>query len=200
MTSLLYGSESWVLYQHHLRLLERFHQRCLRTILNIHWSDFITNTEVLEKAETISIEALLLKSQLRWVGHVARMEDHRLPKIVLYGELSSGHRNIGGPKKKYKDCLKKSLRACHIDLDQWSTLASNRETWRHTVTGAVSAFERNRRAVKEEKRRKRKNRNATQAQQPEQSFPCSSCGRACRSKAGLTSHQRACSRRGHPPS
>lgn len=31
-----YGSEAWVLYHHHLRLLERFHQRCLRTILNIH--------------------------------------------------------------------------------------------------------------------------------------------------------------------
>ena len=156
MTTLLYGSESWVLYQHHLRLLERFHQRCLRTILNIHWSDFTTNTEVLMQAETISIEALLLRSQLRWVGHVARMEDHRLPKIVLYCELSSGHRNIRGPKKRYKDCLKKSLSACHIDQLQWSTLASNRVTWRHTIAGAVSTFESNRRAGLEEKRRKRK--------------------------------------------
>lgn len=112
------------------------------------------------QAETISIEALLLKSQLRWVGHVARMEDHRLPKVVLYGELSSGHRNIVGPKKRCKDCLKKSLCACHIDQHQWSTLASNHDKWRHTIDGAVSAFERNRQAVLEEKRRKRKNINA----------------------------------------
>ena len=100
LTTLLYGSECWVTYQHHLRLLERFHQRCLRTILGIHWSDFVTNVEVLEKAEIPSIEAMLLRSQLRWAGHVHRMEDHRLPKITLYGELASGQRNRGAPKKE----------------------------------------------------------------------------------------------------
>ena len=50
LTTLLYGSESWVTYRNHLNLLERFHQRCLRTILNIHWSDYITNIIVLERA------------------------------------------------------------------------------------------------------------------------------------------------------
>ena len=35
LTTLLHDSESWVTYQNHLKLLERFHQRCLRTILNI---------------------------------------------------------------------------------------------------------------------------------------------------------------------
>ena len=38
LTSLLYGSEAWVTYRSHVRLLQRFHQRCLRTILNIHWN------------------------------------------------------------------------------------------------------------------------------------------------------------------
>ena len=93
LTILLYGSESWVTYRHHLRLLERFHQRCLRIILNIHWGDYVSNVEVL----STSIEAILLKSKLCWAGHVSRMENHRLPKIVLYGELSAGHRNRGTP-------------------------------------------------------------------------------------------------------
>ena len=107
LTILLYGSEWWVTYRHHLRLLERFHQRCLRSILNIHWSDYITNVEVLQQAGITSVEAMLMKTQLRWAGHVSRMEDHRLPKIVLYGELSTGHRDRGAPKKRYKDSLKK---------------------------------------------------------------------------------------------
>jgi len=47
-----------------------------------------------------SIEAMLLKAQLRWAGHVSRMEDHRLPKITLHGEFSSGHRDRGAPKKR----------------------------------------------------------------------------------------------------
>ena len=65
LSILLYGSESWVTYRHHLRLLEQFHQRSLRIILNIHWSDYVTNVEVLEQVEITIIEAMLLKSQLR---------------------------------------------------------------------------------------------------------------------------------------
>ena len=133
LTTLFYGSETWVTYRSHIRLLERFHQRCLRTILNIHWSDFITNVEVLEQAEVSSIEAMILKYQLRWVGHVSRMEDHRLPKIVMFGELSSGHRLRGAPKKRFKDSLKKSLTACNIDHRQWSDLAADRVAWRYTI-------------------------------------------------------------------
>ena len=38
-----------VTYHHHLHLIEHYHQRCLHTILNIHWCDFVIITEVLEK-------------------------------------------------------------------------------------------------------------------------------------------------------
>ena len=71
-------------------------------------SEYVTNVEVLEQAETTSIESMLLKVQLHWAGHVSRMEDHRLPKITLFGELSVGHRDRGAPKKRFKDSLKKT--------------------------------------------------------------------------------------------
>lgn len=199
LTTLLYGAESWVPYRRHLQLLERFHQRCLRTILSIHWSDYVTNVEVLEQAGLSSVEAMLMRAQLRWAGHVSRMEDHRLPKIVLYGELSSGNRNRGAPKKRYKDCLKKTLSACHIDHRQWSALASDRDGWRTTVHQGVSSFETARRTNLAVKRSRRKNRNtAPPAPTPSQTFPCSRCGRICLSRIGLVSHQRACTRRGQP--
>ena len=35
VTTLLYGAETWVLYRKQIRLLERFHQRCPRSILGI---------------------------------------------------------------------------------------------------------------------------------------------------------------------
>ena len=117
-----------------------------------------------------SIEALSMKAQLRWAGHVSRMEDHRLPKIALYGELSSGHRDRGAPKKRYKDTLKKSLSACHIDHRQWSALAADRDAWRRTIHQSVSSFENNRRATLVEKRSRRKNRVAT-APTPDTTFP-----------------------------
>ena len=200
VTTLLYGSESWVTYRHHLRLLERFHQRCLRTILGIHWSDFVTNVEVLEQAEVLSIEAMLMKSQLRWAGHVSRMEDHRLPKIVLYGELSTGHRDRGAPKKRYKDSLKKSFGSCGIDHRQWSTLASDRDAWRHTTNHAVSSFEAHRRTTLKAKRLQRKSRDTERHRDinPNQTFNCTRCNRTCLSRIGLISHERACGRRGRP--
>jgi len=126
LTTLLFSSETLVIYCSHIRLLERFHQRCLRTIVNIHWSDFTTNVEVLEQAEVSSIEAIILKYQLGWAGHVSRFEDHRLPKIVMFGELSSGPRERDAPKKPFKDSLKKSHTACNIDHRQWSNLAADR--------------------------------------------------------------------------
>ena len=48
LTSLLYGCESWTLYCRHIKLLEQFHMRSLRSILGIRWQDRITNLEVLD--------------------------------------------------------------------------------------------------------------------------------------------------------
>lgn len=71
-------------------LLELFHQQCCCSIMETQWQDFKTNTEVLEEASLPSIENMLLLCQVRWAGHVLHMDDERLPKAVLYGELCQG--------------------------------------------------------------------------------------------------------------
>ena len=79
----LYGAETWVLYRKQIRLPERFHQRCLRSILGIKWQDHVSNEEVLKRASLPSTESILLQMQLRWAGHVTTMEDVRMPKRSL---------------------------------------------------------------------------------------------------------------------
>ena len=189
----LYGAESWVTYRRHICLLERFHQRCLRTILKIKWEDYITNIEVLQTAKCISIEAMLLKIQLRWAGHVSRMEDSRLPKLTFFGELASGHRDQGGQYKRYKDTLKKGLIASGINEDDWESTAKDRDSWRLQIKAATELFEANRISKLEEKRHRRKNPD-TATPDTTKSYPCSSCGKICLSRIGLFSHQRACSK------
>ena len=58
LTTLLYVSGSWVTCRRHLHLVEC--QRCLRTILNTHWSDVTANIEILEMVT--NSEAMLLNT------------------------------------------------------------------------------------------------------------------------------------------
>ena len=83
----------------------------------------------------------MLKSLLRWAGHISRMGSvHRFPKISLYGELSTGHRGRLAPKKGFKDFLKKTLNTCYIDQHQWSTPAANLQAWGYTVHQVICTF------------------------------------------------------------
>ena len=106
LSTLLYGSETWTAYARQQRRLNRFHLRCLRRILGISWQDRVPNKDVLERAGIPSMFAMLSQRRLRWLGHILRMEDGRLPKDVLYGELTSGSRPVGRPMLRYKDVCK----------------------------------------------------------------------------------------------
>ena len=128
------------------------------------------------------------------------MEDHRLPKVVLYGEPSTGHRDRGAPKKRYKDCLKKSLNVCHMDCLQLSDMAADRDAGRNTVHKAASQFEENWRDSLKDKRQIRKVQAAFTTENPDLTYMCRHCMRTCLSRIGLLSHERACSRRGQQPS
>ena len=80
---------------------------CLRYILGIKWQGHVSNEEVLKRASLPCIESILLQVQLRWAGHVTRMEDVRMPKAVFFSELQEGKRDRGTPRKRYKDQLKR---------------------------------------------------------------------------------------------
>ena len=86
LTTLLYASETWTVYQRHAKKLNRFHLNCLRKLLRVKWQDKVPDTEILEQTGMSSIFTMLRKTQLRWAGHVVRMPDERLPKRILYAE------------------------------------------------------------------------------------------------------------------
>jgi len=189
--TLLYGCESWTLYRKQIKRLEQFHQRCLRSILNIKWQDYVTNEEVLERSELPRMESILLRQQLRWAGHVARMEDTRIPKAVFFGELKQGKRGRGAPRKRFKDQLKKQLSLADIDHQTWQEKALNRENWRHAIREASTEFDLQTGLEAREKRRRRKEGpEPISTTAPE--FVCTGCGRKCAARIGLFSHQRAC--------
>ena len=81
------------------------------------------DTEVLEKALWPSLESVITTAQLRWVGHLVRMDDDRQPKRLFYRELTSGKRPQHKSRKRYKLGLKSNLKDMDIHVDTWEATA-----------------------------------------------------------------------------
>ena len=186
MSTLLYASETWTLYRADVRSLERFQQLKLRQILGIRWESHTTNNEVLQRASAKSVEACIAQHRLRWAGHILRMDDTRLPKIMLFGELAIGTRPRGRPKLRYRDQLKSTLVAADIDHGSWEETARDRTAWRRAIRDGASTIENNRIQKEEERRRARKDRLRQPPPQP--TIPCPHCRRFFVHRLGLSSH------------
>ena len=112
LATLLYGSQTWTLYRRNFQDIEKLYFCCLRRIMKIHWLERVTNIEVLQRAEITGIQYMLTQQQLKWVGHVGRMNERRFPKLVLYGQLLDAPRKAGGQKLRFKDTLRHNLTEC----------------------------------------------------------------------------------------
>ena len=139
--TLLYGSETWTTYAGQERRLNTFYQRSIRRILGISWQDKVTNTDVLFRAGLPSMYTLLRQRRLRWLGNVRRMEDGRIPKDILYGELALGRRTTGRPHLHYKDVCLRDVKAVDIDTMSWEGLEADCTKWRSALKQHLKAGE-----------------------------------------------------------
>ena len=164
---------------------------CLRKILGITWKDRVPHTVVLERTGCVSLESMINRNLLRWLGHVIRMDDSRLPKQLLYGELTEGRRAAGGQLKRYKDNAKRTLKACHMEPKLLETQAVDRQEWRALSRAGLALFNEDHVNWLNERRERR--HGVAQSTGPD--IPCPECGQLCKSRIGLNSHMRAHQRR-----
>ena len=68
------------------------------------------------------------------------MEDTRLPKCAMFGEMMEGAGCVGGQEKKWMGCFLDDLRAFGINADQWTTAAQDEGEWRRTVDQKAEHF------------------------------------------------------------
>ena len=76
----------------------------------------------------------LSQRRLRWLGHVLRMSDERIPKALLYSELLVDKRSVGRPRLRYKDVCKRDLKSLNVDIDEWEKLTDDRNKWRSLIS------------------------------------------------------------------
>ena len=193
-SALLFGAETWTLYQRHLVRLRRVQQRHLRAILRVPYTDRITNDQILDRAGVPDIEMIVRKMQLRWAGHVARMSDNRIPKQLLFGELTIGTRTVGRPLLRWKDSLKDTLKQSNISTTHWQDTATDRSARRRSIHDGLVLYDDSRRERSATKRaRRHAARNATSSASQD-AYMCRHCGRTCSSRIGILSHERACNK------
>ena len=140
LSILLYACETWAALPEHVQRLEVFHMRCLRTICCLSLRDHISNVDILRQCQMPSIASTLQQRRLRWLGHVGRMVDCRLPKRMLFGQVL-GRRPRGRPRKRWRDIVQVDLdtmfsaRQGRFGRYDWSSVCQDRGTWRQLVAG-----------------------------------------------------------------
>ena len=132
--SLLYGSETWTPLSRQLQRMQSFHNGCVRAILGVsryqQWEERIQMGELHQKfGMQETIESLIRRRRLRWLGHTARMEEQRMPRQLLQGRPQDGARPRCKPKRRWLDQVTEDMENLQL-LDSWGDVAQNRQEWR----------------------------------------------------------------------
>jgi hypothetical protein len=80
---LLYGAETWKSNTDTRIKLQTFINKCLRKILNIHWSEKIRSQELLELAGEEPVQTHIKRRKWRWMGHTLRKSDDAMEKQAI---------------------------------------------------------------------------------------------------------------------
>ena len=85
------------------------------------------------------MDSLPSQRRLRWLGHVHHRNDGRIPKGVLYIQLTTGVRKVRRPALQFMDACKCNLKACKIDPNNWEdpAIISDRARWRWTLKEGI---------------------------------------------------------------
>ena len=144
LETMLYGCVTWSLRACHYDTLRRAHHRFLTRCIG--WRKHnradhsISYLDTLVKTGRESIEATLRRRRILFARFVARMEDTRLPKCVMFGEMVGGAGCVGGQEKEWMGCFLDDLRAFGINANQWTTAAQDEGEWRRTAEQGVEHF------------------------------------------------------------
>ena len=101
LSILLFGCEGWCLTEALVQRLRAFHGQCVRAMCRVTrthtWRHHITSEELRERLSLDSIDYYVARRQLRWLGHVSRMNFERLPRRMLSSWVPH-KRPVGAPR------------------------------------------------------------------------------------------------------
>lgn len=121
-----YSCEVWQLKERTIRTLEATEMDFWRRAAGRSRIERIPNDTIrtnMEVGHTITDE--IRTKQLRWYGHVQRMEERRLPKQILTWR-PTGRRKRGRPRRSWREGIDNEIQLRGLDEELWN----DREQWR----------------------------------------------------------------------
>ena len=148
LSVLLYGAEVWHPTYWVVKALDKFYHQCLRKVshcgLRFQREHGLSNVALRSWLGVPGVMDLVRQARLRWLGHVGRLSDKRLPKQLLFGWLPEelGQARLPGRQngKRLRDAFAADLTAVGIPLQGWLQFCNSEvghQKWRRATRGAA---------------------------------------------------------------